>query len=99
MLGRGAALGELALLTGSTRSASVRARRDSELLQLTAERIDALLAAEPAFSRSLTRHLATQLQSSQSLDLAPSPRPETVGLLAPPRGSQRPRAGRRARRA
>ena len=36
-----------------------------------------LLAAEPAFSISLTRHLATQLQASQSLDLAPSPRPET----------------------
>ena len=39
VLGRGAAIGELALLTGSTRSASVRARRDSELLQLTAERL------------------------------------------------------------
>ena len=86
VLGRGAAIGELALLTGSTRSASVRARRDSELLQLTAERIDALLAAEPAFSRSLTRHLATQLQASQGLDVAPSPRPETIGLIALPAG-------------
>lgn len=86
VLGRGAAIGELALLTGSTRSASVRARRDSELLQLTAERIEALLAAEPAFSISLTRYLATQLQASQSLDLAPSPRPETIGVLSLPAG-------------
>ena len=86
VLGRGAAIGELALLTGSTRSASVRARRDSELLQLTAERIDALLAAEPAFSRSLTRYLAIQLQASQSIDVTPSPRPETIGLLGLPGG-------------
>ena len=86
VLGRGAAIGELALLTGSTRSASVRARRDSELLQLTAERIETLLAEEPAFSLSLTRYLATQLQASQSLDLAPSPRPETIGVLGLPAG-------------
>ena len=81
VLGRGAALGELALLTGSTRSASIRARRDSELLRLTADRIDELIDSEPTFSRALTRSLATLLQASQGLDSAPSPLPETIGVL------------------
>lgn len=81
VLGRGAALGELALLTGSTRSASIRARRDSELLRLSADRIDELIEGEPAFSSALTRSLATQLQASQSLDGGRSPLPETIGVL------------------
>lgn len=81
VLGRGAALGELALLTGSTRSASIRARRDSELLRLAADRLDELIDSEPTFSHALTRSLATLLQASQSLDGAPSPLPETIGVL------------------
>ncbi len=39
-LGAGAVLGELALLTGGTRSASIRARRDSHLLRVTHETFD-----------------------------------------------------------
>ena len=43
ILGRGASVGELALLTEATRSASVRARRDSELLHVTREHFARLL--------------------------------------------------------
>lgn len=46
-LGPGDVLGELALLTGSARSASVQAVRDSALLSLEAGRFDALLADDP----------------------------------------------------
>ena len=84
VLGRGDALGELALLTGSVRSASVRARRDSEILRVDAEPVTRLLAEEPAFAIALTRSLAAQLQTSQGLDVQPSPLPETVGVVVLP---------------
>ena len=86
VLGRGAAVGELALLTGATRSASVRARRDSELLRLSAADVDELIKHEPAFTAGVARYLATQLQASQGLDLSPSPLPETIGVIALPGG-------------
>ena len=57
-LGPGDVLGELALLTGSPRSASAQAIRDSELLSLEAGRFDALLADDPEFSRALLREIA-----------------------------------------
>jgi NTE family protein len=82
VLGRGSAVGELALLNGSLRSASVRARRDTELLRLSEERVSALLAEEPSFAISVTRWLATQLQASQDLDPEPSPLPETIGVVS-----------------
>ncbi len=84
VLGRGDAIGELALLTGSPRSASVRARRDSELLRLDAGAVARLLADEPTFATALTRSLAAQLQASQGLDVQPSPIPETVAVVALP---------------
>ena len=62
VLGRGAVVGELALLTGSPRSASVRARRDSELLELTRDHFAELLTTEPEFALALTRELGRQLQ-------------------------------------
>ena len=80
-LGPGDVLGELALLTGSPRSASARAVRDSELLALDAARFDALLADDPEFARALLRELAGQLQRSGGLT-TPSTRP-TVFAVAP----------------
>lgn len=79
-LGPGDALGELALLTGSARSASVQAVRDSELLALEAASFDALLGDDPAFSRSLVRELARQLQASGGLD-PPSTRPRVFSVV------------------
>jgi NTE family protein len=58
--GRGEVFGELASLTGGARTATVRARRDSELLAVRRADLDALLA-EPAFARALVRHLAERL--------------------------------------
>jgi NTE family protein len=68
VLGPGAALGELGVLTGTPRSASVRALRDSRLLEIDAERFAAQLDRDPAFAAALARELARQLQASGGLE-------------------------------
>ena len=79
-LGPGDVLGELALLTGSPRSASAQAVRDSDLLSLEAARFDALLADDPGFARALLREIAGQLQVSGGLT-APSTRPSVFSIV------------------
>ena len=91
-LGPGDVLGELALLTGSPRSASAQAVRDSELLSLDAARFDALIADDPGFSRALLRELARQLQASGGLT-APSTRPSVFSVVPLCEGPRRRQAG------
>ena len=67
-VGAGAALGELALLTGTPRSASVQALRDSQLLELDAERFTAALTEDPTFALEVARELARQLQRSGGIE-------------------------------
>jgi len=81
-LTRGAVLGELALLSGSQRSASVRALRDSELLRIDRDSFESLLRREPDLALSLTRVLSTQLQASRAAPVARRPRPVTIALRA-----------------
>ena len=81
-LTRGAVLGELALLSGSERSASVRALRDSELLRIDRDSFESLLRREPELALSLTRVLSTQLQASRAIPVARRPRPVTIALRA-----------------
>lgn len=64
ILGPGAAIGELAILTGGRRSASVQAVRDSELRAIDTERFLDLLGRDPELSIGLARALARQLQQS-----------------------------------
>ena len=78
-LGAGAAIGELALLTGSPRSATVQAVRDGELLELDAEVFHALLENDPGFAISVARALARQLQASGEL-VPPSVRPRVISV-------------------
>jgi NTE family protein len=80
-LGRGDALGELALLTDSPRSASVRAARSSDLLALGREDFESLLAGSPALSHALNRTLARQLRDTLAPAPATRPRPTTVALV------------------
>ncbi len=61
--GRGEVLGELALLTGDARNATVRARRDAELFAVRRADLDVLLA-DPASARALVRHLAARIPGS-----------------------------------
>jgi len=79
VLGPGAAIGELALLTGSARSASVQAVRDSTLLQLGRGRFVELMERDPRFAAAVARELAAQLQASGGL-AAPATRPALLAL-------------------
>ncbi|TPG17868.1 MDR family MFS transporter/patatin-like phospholipase family protein [Pedococcus bigeumensis] len=62
-LGAGDVIGELAMLTGGVRSATVRAHRDTMLLRIAPEALDQALDEHPAIARSLVRVLASQLAS------------------------------------
>ncbi|MDT7574762.1 MAG: hypothetical protein QOH17_1095, partial [Pseudonocardiales bacterium] len=58
--GRGEVLGELALLTGCPRTATVRARRDAEVYAVRRADLD-LLLSDPASARALVHHLAARI--------------------------------------
>ena len=66
ILRRGDVLGELALLRQGTRSASVRARRDAELLELSRNQFETLIQEAPSFALGLTRAMGAQLAASRS---------------------------------
>ena len=75
LLGPGAAIGELAVLTGTKRSASVQAVRDSELLQIDSERFRELVHSDSELAAGLATALARQLQESgglQEIDAPPA---------------------------
>jgi hypothetical protein len=72
VLGPGAAIGELGLLTGAPRSASVQAVRDSTLLQLGRDRFIELMELDGRFAAAVARELAAQLQASGGLSAPPS---------------------------
>ncbi len=61
----GAVVGELALLTGEPRSAGIRARRDSTLLELSRDAFHDLLDRDPVVSRALLTQVADQLRSAR----------------------------------
>ncbi|MGZ6804028.1 MAG: MFS transporter [Nocardioidaceae bacterium] len=71
VVGRGAVLGELGLLTGGTRSASVRAVRDSVLWRMTAEAFRA--AADEQVLTSVSTALARRLQAVRQAPLRSQP--------------------------
>jgi NTE family protein len=64
VLGPGAAVGELSLLTGGPRTASVRAIRDSELIAIDRTRFHHLLAGDPRFAAAITTVLGHRLAAT-----------------------------------
>jgi NTE family protein len=86
-LGRGQAFGELSLLTGGPRAASVRARRDSELLKLTREDFVELLQHVPDFGLALTQSLGEQLLDTGRAATPTPPAPSSIALVAVHAGS------------
>jgi predicted acylesterase/phospholipase RssA/CRP-like cAMP-binding protein len=66
-VGRGELVGELSLLTGAPRSATVRATRDTEVGRMPRARFDALIEAYPALAIRITRMLAGLLASPAAL--------------------------------
>jgi predicted acylesterase/phospholipase RssA/CRP-like cAMP-binding protein len=81
-LGRGDTLGELALLTDSPRSASVRAARASDLIAIGRTDFRELLHAWPGLSLALSRSLGDQLRDTHAPVPTARPRPTTVALIA-----------------
>ena len=90
-LGRGDALGELALLTDSPRSASVRAARPTDVLVVDRADFDKLLESSPALSLALSRSLGRQLRDTHAPAPTVRPRPTTVALIALDAGIPLPR--------
>lgn len=81
VVSRGAAVGELALLTDSARSASVRAIRDSELMRLSRETVLKLLHENQAFAVALTHALGRLLQASEPPPLVRSARSRVLAVV------------------
>ena len=87
-VGRGSAVGELGVLTGEPRSAAVRARRDSELLEVAGAAFDAILGRDPALPLAVARLLAGQLRASRGLLPARrAPAPVTIAVVPSPAGA------------
>lgn len=89
-ISRGQIVGELALITGDPRNATVTAVRDSLLARLDRVAFNDLLASHAAMSMALTRQLALTRQMVRRLQ-SPSgaglyPRPGTVALVPVTRG-------------
>jgi NTE family protein len=81
VLRRGDVLGELALLSHGTRSASVRARRDSELMELSRAHFETLISEAPSFAVGLTRSLGSQLAASRAPVTTARP-PGSIAVIA-----------------
>ncbi len=61
-VGRGELVGEVSLLTGEPRSATVTALRDSEVIELPGDVFTAVLAEHPACYQAVARRLVERLQ-------------------------------------
>jgi len=81
-VGKGAAIGELALITGEARSASIRAARDCELVAIGQEAFQRLLDSSIELSRALNVQLARQLGESEGVKFAARPLAATIALVA-----------------
>jgi len=77
---RGELVGELALLHAERRTASVRARRDSELLELSRPQFEELIRKEPSFAIALTRSIGAQLAVSKA-PVGDPPPPRTIAVV------------------
>ena len=80
VLRRGDVLGELALLRAGTRSASARARRDTELVELSRVAFESLIRDAPSFALGLTRAMGAQLAASRT-PLAAATTPRTIAVI------------------
>lgn len=78
-MGRGQLIGEISLITGEPRSATVVAVRDSVLARLDAAAFDGLQASSPALSRAIMRQILGRLRTERQL--TPGDRPATIAVI------------------
>ncbi|MGB7817455.1 MAG: DHA2 family efflux MFS transporter permease subunit [Ornithinibacter sp.] len=79
-LGAGEVIGEIALLTGEPRSAEVRARRDSTVLEIPRDAFAGLLDSDPAATRIVLSQVADRLRTA-GVPAGPPP-PERLGVVS-----------------
>ncbi len=90
-LGPGEVIGELALLTGEERSASVRARRDSTVLEIPRAAFEDVLAVDPAASRVVLTQIAHRLRTAGGTAKEErAPQPTVIAVVGMHRGSGAP---------
>jgi NTE family protein len=78
-MGRGQLIGEMSLITGEPRSATVVAVRHSVLARLDPAGFEGLQTSSPALSRAITRQIIERLRSDRRS--APGDRPATIALV------------------
>lgn len=78
-MGRGQIVGEMAVITGEPRLATVVTVRDSVLVRLRKSDFNRLLATSPQLSVVMTRQIIDHLRSRE--DLFHAARPVTIGLV------------------
>ena len=66
LLDRGSFFGEMSLLDGGPRSATVTAETDMQLLVLSSRSFSALIADNPSVSRNLLRGMAERLRGAET---------------------------------
>jgi len=90
-IGPGQPVGEIAFLTGGTRTATVTAMRDSLVLALSRAEFEELVARHSgvlgALTATLARRLAATTSSAAAAAVRPRPRPRTVCVI--PAGAAR----------
>ncbi len=79
--GRGSAIGELALLTGEPRAATIVAVRDSDLARLPKAAFDELLDRRPLAMMQLARAAAVRLRRSSQRPARGGTAPITIALI------------------
>ncbi|MBK7251039.1 MAG: patatin-like phospholipase family protein [Gammaproteobacteria bacterium] len=80
-IGAGETVGELALISGSVRNATVTALRDSEMGRLSREGFEALLMRHPEAMLRLAQLTAQRLDSAQRQQRGRRIRPKTITLV------------------
>ena len=106
-MGRGEVVGEMAILTGEPRSATVRAVRDTELLRLSKEGFERAVVNNPAAMLDISRLIVHRLQNPDPLPgqgrmsaiaLLPANEDAPAGKLADQLCEELARGGHDARR-
>ncbi|MGH2863491.1 MAG: MDR family MFS transporter/patatin-like phospholipase family protein [Solirubrobacteraceae bacterium] len=81
-LARGSAVGELALITDSRRTASARVRRDAVLVRIGRTEFEQVLADSPAFARGLLSTLADWLSTGHTGGSSERTTPAAIVVVA-----------------
>ncbi len=89
-MGRGESIGEIALLTGEARTASVEAVRDSDLVRMTPEVFDEVVTRYPKVMQAITRLVVKRLRDKERTAQDSAPK-KCIAVLCLDGGPSAPR--------